>query len=82
MSGKFESEMVSRRRAFSLLGLTVALGFAASPMVLTASDAQAEERHTDHKDHTEHRRVRHTVHHTEHHTVRRKGHEDHHEEHR
>jgi hypothetical protein len=42
MNGKIEPEMVSRRRAFSLLGLAIALGFAVPPVVLTASDAEAE----------------------------------------
>jgi hypothetical protein len=41
MSGKIKSEMISRRRALSLLGLPVALGVAA-PIVLTSSDAEAE----------------------------------------
>jgi hypothetical protein len=37
-----ESEMVSRRRAFSLLGLSAALGFAVPITMLTASDAEAQ----------------------------------------
>ena len=41
MSAKIMSEMISRRRALSLLGLPVALGVAAS-IVLTSSDAEAE----------------------------------------
>ena len=41
MSAKIKSEMISRRRALSLLGLPVALGVAA-PIVLTSSDAEAE----------------------------------------
>ena len=41
MSIKIRSEMVSRRRALSLLGLPVALGVAA-PIVLRSSDAEAE----------------------------------------
>jgi hypothetical protein len=40
MSGK--NEMISRREAFSLLGLAVALGFAVPSTVLTASDAEAQ----------------------------------------
>jgi Ni/Co efflux regulator RcnB len=34
--------MVSRRRAFSLLGSAVAVSFAAPPMVFTASNADAQ----------------------------------------
>jgi hypothetical protein len=41
MSEKIKSEMISRRGAFSLLGLTV-LGFALPAEVLTASDAEAQ----------------------------------------
>ena len=41
MSTKIKSEMISRRRALSLLGLPVALGVAA-PTVLTSSGAEAE----------------------------------------
>ena len=40
MSGK--NEMISRREAFSLLGLAVAIGFAVPSTVLTASDAEAQ----------------------------------------
>ena len=36
------SEMISRRRVFSLLGLTAALGFAVPTTVLTVSDAEAQ----------------------------------------
>ena len=35
-------ELISRRRVFSLLGLTAALGFAVPAAVLTASDAEAQ----------------------------------------
>lgn len=42
MSEKIKSEMISRRRAFSLLGLA-ALGFALPAEVLTASDAEAQQ---------------------------------------
>jgi hypothetical protein len=42
MSEKIKSEMISRRRAFSLLGLPVALGFAAASTMLASSDAEAE----------------------------------------
>ena len=41
MSEKIKSGMISRRGAFSLLGL-VALGFALPAEVLTASDAEAQ----------------------------------------
>jgi len=39
---KIKWEMISRRRAFSLLGLPVALGFASAPTALTSSDAEAQ----------------------------------------
>jgi hypothetical protein len=42
MSEKIKSEMMSRRRVFSLLGLTAALGFAAPTTVLTVSNAEAQ----------------------------------------
>jgi hypothetical protein len=42
MSEKIKSEMMSRRRVFSLLGLAAALGFAAPTTVLTVSNAEAE----------------------------------------
>ena len=41
MSEKMEPEMISRRRAFSLLGLA-ALGLTVLPLVLTGSDAEAQ----------------------------------------
>jgi hypothetical protein len=44
MSEKITSEMISRRRAFSLLGLAAALGFAVPTTVLTVSDAEAQTR--------------------------------------
>jgi Ni/Co efflux regulator RcnB len=37
-----ESEMISRRKAFSLLGLMAAFSLAAAPTVLTMSDAEAQ----------------------------------------
>jgi len=40
-----ETEMISRRRAFSFLGLA-ALGLAVSPTVLTVSDAEAQQPNT------------------------------------
>jgi hypothetical protein len=42
MSEKIEMELISRRRAFSLLGLGAALGFVVPTAVLTVSDAEAE----------------------------------------
>ena len=42
MIEKIESEVISRRRAFSLLGLPVALGFAAAPMSPMPSGANAQ----------------------------------------
>jgi hypothetical protein len=42
MSEKIKSQMISRREAFSLLGLAAALGFALPAEVLTASDAEAQ----------------------------------------
>ena len=41
MFEKIKSEVISRRKAFSLLGLPVALGFAAAPMLPMPSDANA-----------------------------------------
>lgn len=42
MSEKIEMELISRRSAFSLLGLAAALGFVVPTTVLTVSDAEAE----------------------------------------
>ena len=42
MSEKIKSEMISRRRALSLLGIAAALGLAVPPAVLTVSDAEAQ----------------------------------------
>ena len=42
MSEKIKSEMISRRRALSLLGLAAALGLAVPPTVLSVSDAEAQ----------------------------------------
>jgi hypothetical protein len=42
MSEKIISEAISRRTAFSLLGLAAALGFTVPATVLTASDAEAQ----------------------------------------
>jgi hypothetical protein len=42
MSEKIKMEMISRREAFSLLGLTAALGFAVPITLLAGSDAEAQ----------------------------------------
>ena len=42
MSEQSKSEMISRRRALSLLGIAAALGLAVPPAVLTVSDAEAQ----------------------------------------
>jgi hypothetical protein len=42
MSEKVKSQMISRREAFSVLGLAATLGFALPAEVLTASDAEAQ----------------------------------------
>jgi hypothetical protein len=42
MTEKIEMELISRRRAFSLFGLTAALSFAVPATMLTVSDAQAQ----------------------------------------
>jgi Ni/Co efflux regulator RcnB len=42
MSAIINSEMISRRKALSLMGLAAAFGLAAAPTVLTASDAEAQ----------------------------------------
>jgi hypothetical protein len=42
MTEKLKSELISRRTAFSLLGLTAAFGFAVPATVLTVSDVEAQ----------------------------------------
>jgi hypothetical protein len=42
MSAIIKSEMISRRKALSLMGLAAAFGLAATPTVLTISDAEAQ----------------------------------------
>ena len=42
MSEKIKSEVISRRRALSLLGLAAALSFTVPPTVLMVSDAEAQ----------------------------------------
>jgi hypothetical protein len=42
MSAIIKSEMISRRKAVSLMGLAAAFGLAAAPSVLAVSDAEAQ----------------------------------------
>jgi hypothetical protein len=42
MSAIIKSEMITRRRAVSLMGLAAAFGLAAAPTVLAISDAEAQ----------------------------------------
>ena len=42
MSAIIKSEMISRRKALSLMGLAAAFGLAAAPTVLAVSDAEAQ----------------------------------------
>jgi len=42
MTEKIKSELISRRTAFSLLGVTAAFALALPATVLTASDAEAQ----------------------------------------
>jgi hypothetical protein len=42
MSEKIKSEVISRRRALSLLGLAAALSLTVPPTVLMVSDAEAQ----------------------------------------
>jgi hypothetical protein len=42
MTKKIKSELISRRTAFSLLGVTAAFALAVPATVLTASDAEAQ----------------------------------------
>jgi hypothetical protein len=42
MSAIIKSEMISRRKTLSLMGLAAAFGLAAPPTVLTVSDAEAQ----------------------------------------
>ena len=42
MSAIITSEMISRRKTLSLMGLAAAFGLAAAPTVLTVSDAEAQ----------------------------------------
>jgi hypothetical protein len=42
MNAIIKSEMISRRKALSLMGLAAAFGLAAAPTVLAVSDAEAQ----------------------------------------
>jgi hypothetical protein len=42
MNAIIKSEMISRRKALSLMGLAAVFGLAAAPTVLTVSDAEAQ----------------------------------------
>ena len=42
MSAIIKSEMISRRKALSVMGLAAAFGLAAAPTLLTVSDAEAQ----------------------------------------
>jgi hypothetical protein len=42
MNAIIKSEMISRRKALSLMGLAAAFGLAAVPTILTVSDAEAQ----------------------------------------
>jgi hypothetical protein len=42
MSAIIRSEMISRRKALSLMGFAAAFGLAATPTVLAVSDAEAQ----------------------------------------
>jgi len=42
MNAIIRSEMISRRKALSLMGLAAAFGLAAAPTVLAVSDAEAQ----------------------------------------
>jgi Ni/Co efflux regulator RcnB len=55
-----ESEVISRRKALSLMGLAAAFSLAAAPTVLTVSDAEAQtvgmERRHERREHRRERR--------------------------
>jgi hypothetical protein len=77
MSAIIKPEMISRRKALSLMGLAAAFGLAAAPAVLTVSDAEAQtagmERRQDRRsERHERRHVRRTAR-TERRQVRRTG---------
>jgi hypothetical protein len=78
MSEKIESGMISRRKAFSLLGLAAALGVAVPPTVLMVSDADAEtagmERRHERREHRRERRHERREHRMERRHERQEGH--------
>ncbi len=75
MSEQIKSQVISRRRAISLLGLGAALSFAV-PTVLTASDAEAQtegmERREERRKHRRERREERREHRRERREERRK----------
>ena len=50
MSERIKSELISRRRAFSLLGLAAAVSLAVPAALLTASDAGAQTQGMERRD--------------------------------
>ena len=50
MSERMKLELLSRRKAFSLLGLAAAASFAVPAAVLTATDADAQTRGMERRD--------------------------------
>lgn len=78
MSEKIELGMISRRKAFSLLGLAAALGVAVPPTVLMVSDADAEtagmERRHERREHRRERRHERREHRMERRHERQEGH--------
>jgi hypothetical protein len=82
MSEKIGTEMISRRRAFWILGLGAALGLGMPAAVLTASDAEAETAGMDRRqDRRTHRRDRRTARRANRHD-RRENRRDHREDRR
>ncbi len=79
-----ESEVISRRKALSLMGLAAAFSLAAAPTVLTVSDAEAEtvgmERRHERREHRRERRHERREHREERRHERREHREERHEE--
>jgi hypothetical protein len=77
MSAIIKSEMISRRKALSLVGLAAAFGLAAAPTVLTVSDAEAQtagmERRQDRRSGRQERRDERRTGRTERREMRRTG---------
>jgi hypothetical protein len=88
MSEKIKSEVISRRRALSLLGLAAALSFTVPPTVLMVSDAEAQpapapadektgtERRHERREHRRERRHERRKHRRERHEERSTGTEE------